>query len=344
MNKSTFDKYSSIGQAGLWLLLFLILLTAEVPYTGLVNAVLYAFNFVAFQAILVYVHYRWVLPLLIRWKKFIYFPLAVVLVVLFNALSGVSDSLLIPYTDPAYGTDTGWEEVMYILPLSVLILIATSCYYFIEKGYQSIQNEGALVSEKLQAELNFLKSQINPHFLFNTLNNIYSYVQTGHRNAAPMLERLSSILRFMVYDCAEDRVELVKEMQAVEDLLEVHKMKNTDQENITLTLEGIKRYHLIVPLIVVNLVENACKHSDVITNQEGFIHVKLQVDDHDYGFLAISNSVRKIAPERYKDGGVGLANVIKRLELQYGNAYSIDQKLEHNSYHLKLNIPLERKH
>ena len=238
MNKTAFDKYSRIGQVGLWLLLFLIIFMAEVPYSGFMYAAFYAFNFVLFQVALVYTHYQLVLPMLIKGKKWAYFPLAIIAVAFFNALGVASDLLLITYTDIDYGEEVGWEAIMYLFPLSALIVAGSSCYHFVEKGYQSIQKEGALVSEKLQAELNFLKSQINPHFLFNTLNNIYSYVQTGHDHAAPMLERLSSILRFMVYDCMENRVELVKEMQAVENLMEIHKMKNTDQKNITLTMGG----------------------------------------------------------------------------------------------------------
>lgn len=344
MNKTAFDKYSRIGQAGLWLLLFLIILMAEVPYSEFLYASMYAFNFVTFQAALVYTHYLYVFPLLIRGKKWAYIPLAVITVVFFNVLGLASDLLVVTYAEVDYAAQVGWEDIMYLFPLSALIVAGTSCYYFVEKGYLSIQKESALVSEKLQAELNFLKSQINPHFLFNTLNNIYSYVQTGHSHAAPMLERLSSILRFMVYDCSEDRVELVKEMQAVEDLMEIHKMKNTDQKNITVNMEGVRKYHLIAPLIIVNLVENACKHSDAVTNPEGFIRVNLQVDDKDHSTLEISNSVNTTLRKQHKDGGVGLDNVTKRLELQYESTYSIDQKLEHGRYDLKLTIPVERKH
>ena len=120
-----------------------------------------------------------------------------------------------------------------------------------------------------------MKSQINPHFLFNTLNNIYAFAQTGNEKTAPMLERLSSILRFMVYDCSEEKVELIKELNAVEDLLEIYKMKNSEQRNIQFVSEGVKGFPLVAPLIIVNFVENAFKHSDAVSNPNGFIHVKM---------------------------------------------------------------------
>ena len=107
-----------------------------------------------------------------------------------------------------------------------------------------------------------------------------------------MLERLSSILRFMVYDCSENRVGLSKEITAVEDLLEIHKMKNSEQRNIELQVSGVKGFHLIAPLIIVNFVENACKHSDVVNNPEGFLHIHISVDDADHCLLELSNTFR----------------------------------------------------
>ncbi len=164
--------------------------------------------------------------------------------------------------------------------------------YFVEAWHENFKREVLLKSEKLQTELNFLKSQINPHFLFNTLNNIYSYAQTSNEKTAPMLERLSAILRFMVYDCGEDRVSLNKELSAIEDLLEIHKMKNSKQQNIQFSSEGVKGYHLIVPLILVNFVENACKYNDTISNPNGYIKINLLVSKLDHCEFSIQNTFK----------------------------------------------------
>lgn len=158
-----------------------------------------------------------------------------------------------------------------------------------------------------------------------------------------MLERLSSILRFMVYDCKEDRVSLSKELTAVEDLLEIHKMKNSEQRNIKLETSGVKRFHLTAPLIIVNFVENACKHSDAVSNPKGFIHVHISVDEKDQCRCNISNSVKKKSTVKSNYQGVGLQNIKKRLELQYGNTYQLTEELNNGTYFLKLQIPLERK-
>ncbi|MEM9822279.1 MAG: histidine kinase, partial [Bacteroidota bacterium] len=235
---------------------------------------------------------------------------------------------------------------LYLLYDYLILTITTaytSLFYFAEKWFKNISAENQLRNEKLQAEVNFLKSQINPHFLFNTLNNIYSYTQTGNEKAAPMLERLSSILRFMVYDCAENRVGLSKEITAIESLLEIHKMKNSAQQNIDLSVEGVRGFHLIAPLIIVNFVENACKHSDVVSNKNGFIKVKVWVDEADHCLLTISNSYKEKKRITNPYGGLGLENIKKRLALQYGDRYRLSEEKADGIYQLQLHIPLERK-
>ncbi|MEM6699048.1 MAG: GHKL domain-containing protein, partial [Bacteroidota bacterium] len=172
---------------------------------------------------------------------------------------------------------------------------------------------------------------------------IYSYAQTGNEKTAPIIERLSSILRFMVYDCSENRVSLSKEIVAVEDLLEIHKMKNSEQQNIELLVDGVKRLHLIAPLIIVNFVENACKHSDVVSNPKGFIKVRISVEEFDNCSLEIANTFKEKTGGNSKYHGVGLNNIKKRLELQYGENYSMKASKSEGVYHLKVSIPLERK-
>lgn len=345
MEKSQFRKYSSIAQVAGWLLLFLIMFVVDAAYVGIEAAAIYAFNFVVMQMAVVYVHYRLVFPLFHRGEKALYFLLAFLLVVLFAALGYFYD-LLFPYYYPEDKLESFWETLSYSLPISLLLVASSCAYYFVEAWFHNSRRESELRNQKLEAELNFLKSQINPHFLFNTLNNIYSYVQTGNEKSAPMLERLSSVLRFMVYDCSEEKVELNKELEAVDDLLEIYKMKNSDQQNITLTTSGVKGYHLIAPLIIVNMVENACKHSDAVSNPNGFIRVNVEVNSQGDCTCQISNSVKSQSTGysgETKYGGVGHANVLQRLELQYGNRYQLERSEEGGIYQIKVTMPLEKK-
>ncbi len=340
MESAKFKKYSILGQVFTWTILFLIHLLENLDYLDDLDAFDYAFCSVAGLAAAAYLHYFKLLPLFNAGKRWIYYLLTFLLITL-NSVVAYGWSVYFVF-DETYETPF-LGSFIYDFFLTTIILGAFSLYYFVEAWYKNVKTESFLRSEKLQAELNFLKSQINPHFLFNTLNNIYAYAQTGNEKTAPMLERLSSILRFMVYDCSVDRVELQKEVDAVEDLLEINKMKNSEQRNITLKVDGVKALHLIAPLIIVNFVENACKHSDAVSNPKGFIHVHILVNEKNQCVLDISNSVKKKTNTPTAYHGVGLENIRKRLELQYGENYQMEESIDADRYHLQLKIPLERK-
>ena len=341
MKEATFRRISVWGQIGLWVILFLIYGMDEWGYSSLGRSFFLSALHIAITVGLVYFHYYILLPYFVARRRWIYFPCTFLLISAFAALSYLIDNNFpFPYDYEPYF----WWDYIYNLFFGALLLAVTSIYYFVEAWFRNIQKESALRTEKLQAEVNFLKSQINPHFLFNTLNNIYSFAQTGNKKTAPMLERLSNILRFMVYDCSEEQVSLDKEIRAVDDLIEIYKMKNSEQKNISFTVEGVKSYLLTSPLIIVNVIENAFKHSDAINNKDGFIKIELVVAEKDQCQLEVSNSVKKRSnPHTESQGGLGLSNIKKRLELQYGVEHNMNEELKDGVYNLKLEFPLNRK-
>ncbi len=341
MEKSTFRRYSILGQVAAWSILFLINFMEQLDFESPLNAFLFSVTSVAYLIPIVYLHYYWLLPLFSKGKKWTYFIATFCLITFFLFFYEIIDSFI----PTNYPEEEGgfWDDFLYYFLLSSIITAAFSLFYFVEAWYENFKREALLKNEKLEAELNFLKSQINPHFLFNTLNNIYSYAQTGNEKTAPMLEKLSAILRFMVYDCSEDRVGLSKEIAAVTDLLEIHKMKNSRQQNIEFLQTGVKGYYLIAPLIIVNFVENACKHSDAVSNPNGFIKINLSVDELDNCIFEIVNSVKQKNSIDVKYQGVGLQNIKKRLALQYGEAYEFLEEKIDGIYRMRLVIPLERK-
>ncbi len=328
-----------MAQLGVWTILFMIYCLEALDYTSFFGAIVYTLSNLSIPIVAAYWHYFILLPLLGQSRYWIYIPLTLLLLLSSAFLSFLVNFYL--FGDQEY-YQYFLSNYIYDFLLHMIIVAVLSLRYFVEAWYRNLTTESLLRNEKLKAELSFLKSQINPHFLFNTLNNIYAYAQTGNEKTAPMLERLSSILRFMVYDCAADRVELAKEVEAIEDLLEIHKMKNSTQPNIQLSVEGVRRYHLIAPLIMVNLVENACKHSDATTSSQGFIDIKIRVDENDLACLEIRNSVKR-RQQVVQVGGLGLDNMRKRLELQYQEAYVWQEEKGAQQYYLKLELPLERK-
>lgn len=341
MEETTFRKYVILGQIALWAMLFLLNLLYEMDWEQPLYAVFFALTGTVYLVPIVYIHYFKLLPILQKGHRLKYGCWAISLISFFIIVYWAVDEL-IPTNHPEEACNY-WSDFLYYFFFSIIVTAFSSLFYFVEAWHENFKKSALLKSEKLQTELNFLKSQINPHFLFNTLNNIYAYAQTGNEKTAPMLERLSSILRFMVYEGSEDRVALKQEIKAIENLLEIHKMKNSQQQNIHLVVNNIKGYHLIAPLILVNFVENACKHSDTISNPKGFLNMEIWVDEKDNCHLKIANTFKLKNSIRSKYQGVGLSNIKKRLELQYGEQYTFSETKENNVYQLRLMIPLERK-
>ncbi len=341
---SAFRLYSILGQLGGWTILLLIFSIEEMDYSDVGVSLAYGFCKTLVWPLAVYPHYYGLLPMLQKGRTWLYAILIFVLLFFTASLSVLVDQIFPFDYDYDYDQDLDfWGNVFYYFLLVGLITAVSSLYYFIEIWQTNQERSFQLRQQKLEAELNFLKSQINPHFLFNTLNNIYSYVQTGNERAGTMLERLSSILRFMVYEGSSDLVRLQQELEAVENLLEINKMKNSRQSNIVLHSKGVKGYHLIAPLIIVNFVENACKHSDVISNLDGFIKVEVEVKEGDLCILKIANSVGKRKSLKQEYGGLGMENMMKRLQLQYGSNFKLEQQQQGNRYEVNLEIPLTRK-
>ena len=343
MNQATFRRYGILAQVSLVFIFFMVNFLEFLPDSTLVESIVYALNYTVMAVVVVYLHYFYLFPLYFKGHRWKYFAAVVLLMTLSICFSYLIE-IMLPFDDFSdYGASDLFMSLVYDYLLLTMIVAYSSLYYFVEEWFKNIKTEAQLRTEKLHAELNFLKSQINPHFLFNTLNNIYSYAQTNNQKTAPMLERLSSILRFMVYDCGEDRVELSKEIEAIESLLEIHKMKNSAQLNIEFSVLGIKGFHLIAPLILVNFVENACKHSDVINNKDGFIRIQISVDDSNFCCLELSNTFKEkvVVENRFK--GFGLINVKKRLKLQYGENFTFNEEKSKWSLPVKIRNSTRKK-
>lgn len=339
MEQTNIKKYIIRGQICFWIFLFVLDVIEQLEYGDFVTALLTSIFGFAYLLPIIYIHYYWLLPLYVQGKKWIHLTATFLLIILFMGIhTAISDYIAPSEYDSADLT----IAFLYYFILTVVGIVIFSMLYFVEEWHENFKKSALLKSEKLQAELSFLKSQINPHFLFNTLNNIYSYTQIGDEKAAPMLEGLSRILRYMVYECEAERVFLRKELAAIEHLLEIHKMKNSKQQNIQFSIEGVTGYHLIAPLILVNFVENACKHSDTVSNPNGFIKIKILVDERNNCQFTITNTFKQKNSIISKYQGLGLANIKKRLVLQYGDTYTFSEQKRGQVYHLNLKIPLEQ--
>ncbi|MBK8555395.1 MAG: histidine kinase [Lewinellaceae bacterium] len=171
-------------------------------------------------------------------------------------------------------------------------------------------------SEKLEAELKFLKSQINPHFLFNALNNIYTLTLLKSEQAPEHLLKLSGMLRYMLYDCREDKVPLGKEVEYLRHFIDLHMLKDSRGLNVRVELDESQPQLRIAPMILIPFVENAFKHSKVEDLERGWIHIQLTTIENGVIF-EVNNSRPEANFTKDQEGGIGLHNVRRHLELLY---------------------------
>ena len=192
--------------------------------------------------------------------------------------------------------------------------------------------------EQISTELQLLKSQIHPHFLFNTLNNLYTLILQGSDKAGDALMRLSDLLRYLLYECDQPKVPLHKEMDALRSFIALHQLKYEHPINILLKEHNIDHV-MIEPMLLIPLLENAFKYSDVGVNDNAYIKLDFEADGRRI-HIEIGNT-KEVIPTIVADvGGIGLRNVRRRLDLSYGSSYSLDISDVGHYFTVRLDIPL----
>jgi LytS/YehU family sensor histidine kinase len=195
--------------------------------------------------------------------------------------------------------------------------------------------------QQVESELKYLKGQINPHFLFNTLNNIYALCYLKDDKAAPSVLKLSEMMRYMLHESNTNRIELDREVQFIRNYLELQQLKKEELMHISFEVKGVKGRHMIVPLLLIAFFENCFKHGDIESNPEGWLVAELKVNEDDELELMVSNSKKQCLKESENDKHVGLENVKKRLSLLYSNNYKLEISEDDDKYQVKLKLKLE---
>lgn len=238
--------------------------------------------------------------------------------------------LIILIEKPFYAT---W---WFILLISTLLLSSGIIAY--RWRIAALKKQQSLKAIQLEAELNSLKSQVNPHFLFNTLNNIYSLCQVNSKNAAPMVGKISEMMRYMIYDCNAPRVTLQKEIEYLQNYVELNQLKSHRKLNITFEVVGDIGQLMIAPLLLINFVENGFKHGDITLNDRGFINIKLKATDTTVIF-EMRNSYRELHQGKAVQKGIGIENAKHRLALLYPNKHRLT--LEKNGHVFTVELVLD---
>lgn len=212
--------------------------------------------------------------------------------------------------------------------------------------YQRKENEEKIIadqlkSEKLDMELRYLKSQINPHFLFNALNNIYSMVYTHDDNAANGVLKLSEMLRYVLVDCQAEMIPLSKEIKYIENFIEFQMMRMGGRRDVYFEKNVEKEDFMIAPMLLQPIIENCFKYSRLETHPDGYVHVFVNQSDSKFRFEAINTMAENAKPmawEANETSGIGLKNVQQRLMLHYAENYVFDIEQDKGTYKVKIEL------
>jgi sensor histidine kinase YesM len=222
---------------------------------------------------------------------------------------------------------------------NVSVVVVAFAYRLLLLWFQQEKLRKELENQKLKAELSFLKMQVNPHFLFNALNNIYSLaVMEKGKKTGESIMKLSELMRYVLYEKEdeENKVSLEKEIRHINSYIDLEKLRHLDDVNINFSIEGSINGKRVAPLLLFPLIENACKHG-ILTNAEKPVDIHLKTNDHQLDFT-IENYINTY--EKDKTGGIGIQNVQKRLELLYGKKYSLDVNQNGEKFIVHLHLPL----
>lgn len=226
----------------------------------------------------------------------------------------------------------------HFINLFFIVVITSSFKFFREY----LRKQALLIkveNEQLKTELALLKSQVNPHFLFNTLNNLYGLItQNQNQQASDVTLKLADLMRYLLESSKTDLVNLNKEIQFIDDYLSLEKIRLSQKTDINFTVSGMNKELFVAPLLFIPLVENAFKHGLNTILADSFAHFSLSVQGNELFFEAI-NSVEK-STENSEKSGTGLENLKKRLQLIYPQKHQLDLEQTSNQFKVILHIQL----
>lgn len=196
-----------------------------------------------------------------------------------------------------------------------------------------------LTREKINAELQLLKAQVHPHFLFNTLNNIYSFILNGSPRAPEIVKKLSSLLNYILNECNRPLVPVAKELSLIQDYMTLENIRYGDKLNMTLHIQGNAEEKMISPLLLIPFVENSFKHGTSRMLSHPWVRLDINIGDHFLEFKISNNKPEQNLDTAHKKG-IGLNNVKKRLQLLYPRTHSLFITENEMSFDVAMKIAL----
>jgi hypothetical protein len=265
-----------------------------------------------------------------------YFWISLLSIIILGLLFFLIDVYFIPNTknpDPDR-PPIFFHFMRYFFNLGFVYFVATTIS-FMDKTTKLKEAEKVLTEEKLETELKLLKAQINPHFIFNALNNIYSLTYMQSKNAPNSVLKLSEMLRYVFYDCSKDRVPLSAELKYIENFTAFQQMKSEFTQNIRLQTEVNVGTIEIAPMLFIPFIENAFKYSRIEEHESALVDIQIKHRENNLQFI-IENSIAENKPG--SGSGMGIKNVEHRLDIIYPGKYELKIEKEVELFRVDLSL------
>jgi len=295
----------------------------------------------------VYINLLVLFPYLFKKQRYFLYIISVLGLVSLTAF--VIDFLLVYPFNKFVHNEKIFEEMTFVVWINftifTLIYVSVTTFFSMMREWFVLQNildkVHKVEKEKLEAELKVLKSQINPHFLFNTLNNLYSLTLDKSDKAPNLVLKLSDMMRYILYECNDKYVLLEKELDFVRNYLDLQKIRLDEATPVKIDVKGNTSQNKIAPLLFEPLIENAFKHGAYGKNNNGFIDILFNFEEKDRMELSIQNRYSENwQAHDGKNKGIGLKNVKRRLELLYPEKHSLDISKDESLFTVVLKIDL----
>lgn len=304
-----------------------------------------------FLVIFYYINTQILIPQLLmkeKWGLYIFSIIASLLLFLFlpKYIAGLIASPEIrPLLNPDNSKNSGRPRIRrkgivdtYNIAIFFLVFTVGTCIAVIQRWLKTEETRKETESQKLSTELSFLKSQINPHFFFNTLNNIYSLAIVRSDKTAPAVMKLSSIMRYILTETTQNLVPLQNEVDFIHNYIELQQVRLTEKTKVIFQSEGQIENKLVAPLIFIPFVENAFKYG-ISTKHESTIDIQLKVFENKLE-LTVKNYIVPSESNMLENTGIGINNVKRRLELMYPGKHILSYHATDNYYYVHLEIQL----
>lgn len=291
-----------------------------------------------------YVNTSWLLPRFFARHKYLIYVILIILLLILVYYLFIWTFDIMPTDRVAAGRFRGGRMRLnrWILPnmgWSFLILFFSTIYWVTEQFRKKQSEEKEFRNESLSMEMKLLKSQINPHFLFNALNNIYSFSLTDREKTPDMILKLSEMLRYVLYESNVERVSLEREVWYLQNYIDFQRIKFEHPPNLAVDLPAAPPPLRIAPMLLLPFVENAFKHSDLDDQGNGWLSIELTLEENQV-YFAVKNSLPQSTRQKDTTGGIGIENVSRRLSMLYPDKHRLVISEKERTFSVTLDLTL----